>query len=315
VTSRDAVVLLGKGLEGLADGARERGLAVRSSCDGALEDVAFCLVDYFRLLRRPAELWALKRRANRAGVPLIGWNRDAPWHKGAKRWRLALGRWLGLLDVYATHSLQQAERFPGRPLFLPNAAWTQRYHLRGTSLAELADPSSYRWDVSFVGNLDAAGYPEHRNRVQVLQALADTLRAEGRAVLLRDSDGLDVDAQVEIIQRSRINLSLGAACDLPGLRSAGLPERCFGVPACGGFLLCDRREHASLSFTPGLEWAEFAGPEDALTQIRHWLGDFGALRRVAEAAHDRVMREHTYAHRVDALLAAAREWRASRGRD
>ena len=311
--ARQAVVLLGKGFEGLADGCRERGLTVHTAPDAPMQQAAFCVVDYFGWLRRPLALRALKRRANRAGVPLIGWNRDAPWHKGAKRWRIALGRVLGLLDVYATHSLQESGRFPGRCLFLPNAAWTQRYHLSGRSLAELAEPAGYRWDVSFIGNLDAAGHPEHRDRTEALAALAAALQAEGVAVLLRDSRELDAAAQVGIIQRSRINLSLGAACDLPGLRSAGLPERCFGIPACGGFLLSDRREHAALSFTPGLDWADFTDPQDALVQIRRWLGDFVALRRLAEAAHRRVLREHTYAHRVDALLAAAREWRASRG--
>jgi len=310
--ARQAVLLLGKGFEGLADGCRARGLAVHTTPDAPMEGAAFCLVDYFGWLRRPMALRALKRRANRAGVPLIGWNRDAPWHKGAKRWRIALGRVLGLLDVYATHSLQESERFPGRRLFLPNAAWTQRYHLGGRTLAELAEPSSCRWDVSFLGNLDAAGHPEHRDRVETLAALAATLQADGVAVLLRDSRGLDAAAQVEIVQRSRVNLSMGAACDLPGRRSAGLPERCFGIPACGGFLLSDRREHAALSFTPGLEWADFADPQDALVQTRRWLADFAALRRVAEAAHRRVLREHTYAHRVDTLLCAAREWRASR---
>jgi len=166
------VVLLGKGFEGLADGCRERGLKVHTEPDAPMAQAAFCLVDYFAWLRRPMALRALKRRANRAGVPLIGWNRDAPWHKGAKRWRIALGRVLGLLDVYATHSLQESERFPGRCLFLPNAAWTQRYHLHGRSLFELADPAAYRWDVGFIGNLDAAGHPEHRARVEALVATA-----------------------------------------------------------------------------------------------------------------------------------------------
>ncbi len=312
MNSRRTAILLGKGLEGLADGCRERAVTVATTVDVPLHDAAFCLVDYFAWLRRPMALRALKRRANLAGVPVIGWNRDAPWHKGAKAWRIALGRMLELLDVYATHSLQDAERFPGRRLFLPNAAWTQRYHLRGRSLADLTDPAGYRWDVSFVGNLDDRRYPEHRARAAALGTLAGHLQRDGVSVLLQDARELDAAAQVEIIQRSRINLSLGAACDLPGLRSAGLPERCFGIPACGGFLLSDRREHAALSFTPGVDWTDFADPQDALLQIRRWLGDFVALRGIAEAGHRTVQREHTYAHRVDALLAVAQEWRTAR---
>lgn len=306
-----SVVLLGRGLEGLADGCRERGLAVRTEADGGWDGVEFCLLDCCAWFRRPMQLRALERSAHRAGVPVVGWNRDAPWHKGTKRWRIAFARALGLLDLYATHSLQDAASFPGRCLFLPNAAWTQRYHLHGRRLEELADPGAYRWDVSFVGNLDAGRYREHRPRVERLRALAEALRADGASVLLQDSRDLSVQQQVEIIQRSRVNLSLGAACDLPGRPSDGLPERCFGVPACGGFLLSDRRAHAVLSFTAGLDWADFADVQDARVQIRRWLADFAATRRLAEAAHRTVMQRHTYAHRADDLLQAARRWRAA----
>jgi spore maturation protein CgeB len=292
-----SVVLLGRGLEGLADGCRERGLAVRTEADAGWEGVEFCLLDCCAWFRRPLPLRALKRSANRAGVPVVGWNRDAPWHKGTKRWRIALARALRLLDLYATHSLQDAASFPGQCLFLPNAAWTQRYHLHGRRLEELADPGAYRWDVSFIGNLDAVRYREHRARVEVLRALADALRADGVSVLLQDSRDLPAEQQVDIVQRSRVNLSLGAACDLPGRPSDGLPERCFGVPACGGLLLSDRRAHAALSFTPGVDWADYADAADARAQIRRWLADFAAARRLAEAAHHTVMQRHTSARR------------------
>src|SRR5438045_7710238 len=45
------------------------------------------------------------------------------------------------------------------------------------------------------------------------------------------------------------------------------PERCFGVPACGGFLLSDVRKHAAESFIPGVEWADFLDLDDCVAKI------------------------------------------------
>ena len=68
-----------------------------------------------------------------------------------------------------------------------------------------------------------------------------------------------------------------AACDAGAEPSWGLPERCYGVPACGGFLLSDRRRHAAEDFADD-ERAEYDGLDDCVRKIRHLPG---ALRRGA----------------------------------
>lgn len=273
------------------------------------DDIAACLVDFYEAVRAPWRSFGLHRRIRRLGAPLVALDRDAPWHKGVRARRLRLARWLPLFDVYAAHSLQGATGFAPAQVYFPNAAWPRMYGLGSVTLAQLRDPSRYTWDVSFVGNIDAARYREHAGRVRFLAELEKRLRAAGRRVLVCDGAGLDAAGQVDLIQRSHVNLSVGAACDHGGVRSWGLPERCYGVPACGGFLLCDRREHARDDFVAGSEWVTFDDIDDCMRQIDHYLAHPDENRTIAESAHARVMAHHTYRHRARLLLDIGQAWR------
>jgi spore maturation protein CgeB len=169
----------------------------------------------------------------------------------------------------------------------------------------MRDPAQYRWDVTFFGNLDAARYGEHARRVAFLRALEPRLQDLGISASFRDSAGLSAEEQVEIIRRSRINLSTFAGCDAGPEPSWGLPERCYGVPACGGFLLSDRRRHAAEDFADD-ERAEYDGLDDGVRKIRTYLEHFQEARAIAERAHARVARDHGYRNRADRLLDCAR---------
>ena len=88
-----------------------------------------------------------------------------------------------------------------------------------------------------------------------------------------------------------------------------------GVPAAGGFMLCDKRAHARDDFTLGQNWAEFDGLDDCVAQIDHWLANFDAARTLAERAHLHVMTHHTYAVRAETLHHALLAWHeGKRGR-
>lgn len=276
-----------------------------------LTEVDAVLLDFTEAARHLLSVLGL-RWALGARVPIIGMDRDAPWYKGVRRLRLVFLASLRLLDIYASHSLQPGRRFAPVQLYLPNAAWLERYNLRGTSLADLRKPERYHYAVSFVGNVDAARYPEHRDRVRFLDALAERLARHGIKLEKFDSTAMDIETQVEVIQRSRINLNVGAAADNRSERCWGLPERCYGIAACGGFLLSDARRHARDDFVPGREWADFSNLDDCANKILDLLVHFDRLRDMAEAAHARVMVDHTYARRAQTLLAAIREWRQSR---
>ena len=126
--------------------------------------------------------------------------------------------------------------------------------------------------------------------------------------MFRDSAGMAAAEQLEIIRTSRINLSAVAACDAGSEPSWGLPERCYGVPACGGFLLSDRRRHAAEDFADG-ERAEYDGLEDCVAKIRHFIARFDESRAIAERARARVARDHGYRNRAARLLDFARHAR------
>ena len=274
--------------------------------ESALRDTALCVADFVDCARKVRRTLGLRKRLSRAKVPFVALNRDAPFNRGIHPTRLAVMTWLKPFDGYASHSMQLAGKYASRTLYCPNAAREALYHADQAQLAVMREPASYRWDVSFIGNMDAARYREHARRVEFLHVLKGNLEAQNLAILFRDSAGLPDAEQVEIITRSRINLSTIAACDAGGEPSWGLPERCYGVPACGGFLLSDRRRHSAEDFADD-ERAEYSSLEECVAKVRHYLDGFDEARAIAERAHARVARDHGYRNRAARLLDFARD--------
>jgi spore maturation protein CgeB len=271
----------------------------------ALEGAALCVADFVDCARKVRRTLGLKQRLSRGGVTFVALNRDAPFDRGIHATRLTVMAWLKPFDGYASHSMQGAAKFSARTLYCPNAARESVYHVNEEELKAMRDRGSYRWDVSFFGNLDAVRYREHARRVAFLSALEAKLAPLGVKTLFRDGAGLSDDEQLDLIRHSRINLSTFAACDAGEESSWGLPERCYGVPACGGFLLSDRRRHAPEDFADA-ERAEYEGLEDCVAKVRHFLAHFSEARAIAERARARAAREHGYRNRAQRLLDCAR---------
>lgn len=277
-----------------------------------LRQTLACVVWFYDCLRHPVRIWALRQRLMRHGVPIVSWNRDAPHYLNRKPWRLDLLDRFRLLDIYATHTLVDQKRsFADLQLYLPNAADVTRYN-PGPRLDELfavlRKQETYRWDVSFFGGMNGERYKEDRAREEFFTALAAKLEAKGLRYCFREADGMPVEKQIEFIRASRINLNFGARCEYGAPIASGLPERCYGIPAAGGFLLCDWRLHARDDFTPGENWAEYEGIEDCVQKIGFWLTHFAAARDLAERCHHHVMAHHTYFHRAAKLHAAILAW-------
>lgn len=281
-----------------------------------LRRAALCLIMLYHGVRAPLAAFRLKRRLRAAGVPLIGIDRDGPWHMGRLVRQLRFFAWLRVLDIYAPHTLQPTYRFASRVIYNANAVWRRNFNLHGRTLTEMRDPGFFRWDVSFVGNMDGTRYKEHAERERFFSQLRPRLEALGLRVLFRNSGGMTEEEQIEVIQRSVINLNYRSSCDhrsRAGVEmSWGLPERCYGVPARGGFMLSDVRRHASDDFDLRTEWANYVDLEDCVARIQYYLAHFNETRAIAEAAHARVMRDHTYERRAEKLLEAAQDWRAAR---
>lgn len=299
----------------LANELRQRGLELRELTDWSTltradgERLLGGFVWFYGCIRHPVGTWRQRKLLHRYGAPLFAWNQDAPHYLNRAMWRLDWLDKVRLLDIYATHTLVDTKRsFADTTLYLANAADARRYHLAGKTLAELRQPGEYLHDVSFFGAMDGTRYKEMRARQEFFSALSPRLASLGIRFLFLESAGMSVDGQVALIQRSKISLNFGASCEYGAPVASGLPERCYGVPSTGGFLLCDRRIHASDDFTPGQNWAEFDGLDDCVAKIQHWLSNWEAARDLAERCHAHVMANHTYAHRAEKLHHALLSW-------
>lgn len=273
-----------------------------------------CVIDFGGAVKHPFRARAWRHLMSRHRVPTFTWNRDAPHNNNLQPWRLALFDRLRPLDIYATHScIDTRWRFAETVIFLPNAADTSSYNLRGTPddvLAQLRDPSRYQWDVSFFGALDGARYKEAADRQAFFGALAAKLDALGIRHQFVDTTrtAMSLNEQVELIQTSRINLNFGARCDYGGFPASGLPDRCFGIPACGGFLLTDRRIHTADSFAIGSHLDEFTTLDECVFKIRHYLENFDKSRDIAETGWKHVISQHGHANRAATVHQALLDW-------
>ncbi len=295
-----------KGFPALRDGFTECGRKVVEidwqPSDDILQSATAVVMDIYDAARHPWQAWCLHKRAKKHRIPIIAVDRDSPWHKGLRKRRLRLLSWLKCIDAYASHSMQTVWQFAPIKHYLANAAWPTHYNLNSHTLDEMRHPDFFRYDVSFIGNINGHRYREHLKRQQFLEALKPRLEAKGLRVFIARSEGISTAEQIEITQRSMINLNVGAACDHGGEKSWGLAERCYGVPAVGGFLLSDERKHAGDDFDLEHEWASFSDFDDCLEKIDYYLARFDNMRTIAEAAHKKVMSTHTYRHRAQSLL-------------
>jgi len=84
-------------------------------------------------------------------------------------------------------------------------------------------------------------------------------------------------------------------------------QRVFDVPACGGFVLTDKREQLERLFEPGREVLTYAAPEEIPGLVKRLLADGPLRRKIGRAARARILAEHTYEHRLGSLVRIMRE--------
>ncbi len=83
-------------------------------------------------------------------------------------------------------------------------------------------------------------------------------------------------------------------------------QRVFDVPACGGFVLTDRRAQLEALFEPGREVVVYETPDDIAELAGRYLRDAVARERITRAAQKRILAEHTYEHRLTQLVRVMR---------
>jgi spore maturation protein CgeB len=89
----------------------------------------------------------------------------------------------------------------------------------------------------------------------------------------------------------------------PQTRIGGINTRTFEIPAAGGFELVDQVPGLDEHFELGRELVAFSSPEHFRELADYYLAHPVERRAIAERGRARVLREHTYEHRLQTLLA------------
>ena len=275
-----------------------------------LDSISACFISFYDCINHPLRVLRLRQILRQRNIPLMAWNRDAPGYMNKAKWQLDLLERAQLIDIYLSHALPDERQFAKTQELLHNAAQVEIYNLNGVSLEQLDINDDYIYDVTFFGAMDGSRYKEYEKRQSFFSQLSSALISQGISFNFIDTlkTPLSASQQVRLIQTSRINLNFDAGCEYGHASGFGLPERCFGIPACGGFLLSDFRLHAEDAFDIGSEWAHFRDLTDAVEKIKYHLSDFGKTRRIARNAHARVMRDHTYRNRALHTLDIIEQW-------
>lgn len=128
-------------------------------------------------------------------------------------------------------------------------------------------------------------------------------RAFGEESLARFSSQLDYYQDLpRFYPMSKVSLN----CTSRQMKGA-VNQRVFDVPACGGFVLTDRREQLERLFEPGREVLVYGEPSEIPGLVSRLLADGAERRRVGKAARARILAEHTYEHRLTELSRIMRE--------
>ena len=165
----------------------------------------------------------------------------------------------------------------------------------------------YGSDVSFVG----AGYANRRQIFPRFVGHDWKFKLWGNewdgatdltSVLQRNGARIDTDTCLKVFNGSAVNLNLHS-CTGTGLDPEGdfVNPRTFELAACGAFQLADRRSLMPDLFT-ATEVATVSSPDEFPGEITRWLREPEQRLTMAAKARQRVLAEHTYAHRMRELL-------------
>lgn len=165
----------------------------------------------------------------------------------------------------------------------------------------------YGGDISFVGA------PYH-NRKYFFTGLLDfdfKIWGDGWNVGLpllrhvqRGGLWIDTEESVKIFNASKININLHSSTYHEGVNPYGdfVNPRTFEIAACGCFQLVDYRFEMSELFNIGKEIICFKDLNDARVKIRYFLNNPDERAEIAARGMERVLKEHTYSHRMEQML-------------
>ncbi|MBM2840620.1 MAG: hypothetical protein HW412_1148 [Bacteroidetes bacterium] len=113
------------------------------------------------------------------------------------------------------------------------------------------------------------------------------------------STRISQEEMVAVFQSSRINLNLSAASQQ---RKNQIKGRNFEIPACGGFQLTGYTERLEDYFAIDKEIVCYSTVDELAEKLKFYLSHENERRSIAEAGYRRVLKEHTYERRLNALF-------------
>jgi spore maturation protein CgeB len=117
----------------------------------------------------------------------------------------------------------------------------------------------------------------------------------------RTGGWVDFPAIPAAVARGKVVLDIVSGWD-----EEGLTAKTFELAACGAAMVHNRCQGLEKLFVPGVEMELFDTPAQLRQTIRRLIGDEKARREMSDAARQRVVAEHTWAHRVRRMLELAR---------
>ena len=195
--------------------------------------------------------------------------------------------------------------------YLPLAADPEVHKPLNLTPAERAE---YGSALSFVG----AGYFNRQHLF--LQLLDEDFKIWGSdwnpnspigRALQRRGERISSEECVKIFNAAKINLNLHSSSYHTGVNPHGdfVNPRTFEIAACGAFQLVDPRSELAELFEVGSEIDTFRDVNELHAKMKYHLEHPEEAKRMASAGKERVLKQHTYKHRMETLLniVAARE--------
>lgn len=253
------------------------------------------------LAQAPLSSQALKR-LRRAGIPTAMWF--------VEDYRV-FTYWKAFAPLYDYFAIIQEDPFfdaleqvgQQNVLYLPLAA-DPDFH-KPMELTSV-ERRTFGSDVSFMG----AGYPNRR--VAFRQLVKHNFKIWGtewdgdaslQALVQMQGKRMTPEECVKIFNATRINLNLHSSVKADPIVTRGdfVNPRTFELAACGAFQLTDYRTLMPDMFYSD-ELATFESLEELLEKIDHFLSNPEEREAYCKAGRDRVLSEHTYAHRMQSLI-------------
>lgn len=125
-------------------------------------------------------------------------------------------------------------------------------------------------------------------------------------LIQRSAERISTEDSVKIFNASKININLHSSSYHNGVNPQGdfVNPRTFEIAACGAFQLVDPRSELGELFDIGREIDTFRDISELRKKMKYYWENPDKASAMAEAARLRVLREHTYKHRMETMLKA-----------